>query len=244
MSDPKRLLDGGGNELEVALLKSARQDGPSAGARQRALVALGIGTGAAVLSAKATAAAGATAAARGTTLSLLKWVGIGVLGGAATVGIAQTVTTAAPHETVPIAPASVSVREMPRAAAPVTALQPSASAPTPAASAPIRMFVPAVDPPVESARPTLADEVAALDRAREAVAAGQPARALSVLDDYGRRFPGGTLAQEATVLRIEALAASGDKAGASRLGQGFLEKNPGSPHAARIRTLIGASPIP
>jgi len=244
MNDPKRLLDGGGDELEVALLTSARHDGPSAGARQRALVALGIGTGAGVLSAKATAAAGVTSAARGTALSLLKWVGIGVLGGAATVGVAQTVTTATPQETVPIVPASTAVRETHRAAAPTPAVQPSASVPTPTDSTAIRRVMPAVDPPVESARTTLADEVAALDRAREAVAAGQPARALAALDDYGRRFPGGTLAQEAVVLRIEALAASGDKAGASRLGQAFLERNPGSPHAARIRTLVGASPIP
>ena len=44
---------------------------------------------------------------------------------------------------------------------------------------------------------------------------------------------------EATVLRIEALAASGEKQAAARLGKAFLARDPNGPYARRVRSLIG-----
>jgi outer membrane protein assembly factor BamD (BamD/ComL family) len=60
-----------------------------------------------------------------------------------------------------------------------------------------------------------------------------------LIDDYEARFPGGSLAQEATVLRIEALASQGDRQGASALGDRFVAEHPTSPYAARVRQLLG-----
>jgi hypothetical protein len=46
---------------------------------------------------------------------------------------------------------------------------------------------------------------------------------------------------EAFLLELEALALSGQKARALALGRTFLEKYPSSPHAERVRRVIGAS---
>lgn len=63
MTELRRLLGGEGEQLEVALLKSARDDAPSAASRAKSLVALGLGA-----SVTATAAsASSTAAATGVT---------------------------------------------------------------------------------------------------------------------------------------------------------------------------------
>jgi outer membrane protein assembly factor BamD (BamD/ComL family) len=91
--------------------------------------------------------------------------------------------------------------------------------------------------PPPPAKP-LAYEIAALDTARSALRARQPARALAAVDDYARRFPRGVLAQEATVVRIEALTALGNRAEAERLGRSFLALHPGSPLAQRVRSVL------
>jgi hypothetical protein len=46
---------------------------------------------------------------------------------------------------------------------------------------------------------------------------------------------------EASVLRIEALAKTGDRAAAKRAADAFLRANPASPYAARVQSLVGAS---
>jgi outer membrane protein assembly factor BamD (BamD/ComL family) len=63
---------------------------------------------------------------------------------------------------------------------------------------------------------------------------------LSTLDEYARGFPHGALAPEASVLRIEALVAAGDRTAAMRAAQSFLQANPTSPYAQRIESLLGA----
>jgi hypothetical protein len=83
-------------------------------------------------------------------------------------------------------------------------------------------------------------EVARLDEARAALAQGDPARALSTLEGYARRFPRGVLGPEAAVLRIEALVAAGDRPAATRAAQSFLKANPASPYAQRIESLLVA----
>ena len=59
------------------------------------------------------------------------------------------------------------------------------------------------------------------------------------LDAYRESFPRGRLSQEATVLRIEALSASGNQAAAKRLGEQFLKNNEKSPYADRIKSVLG-----
>jgi outer membrane protein assembly factor BamD (BamD/ComL family) len=85
-------------------------------------------------------------------------------------------------------------------------------------------------------------ELALLDGARSAVRAGQSARALTVLDDFAARFPRAALAPEAALLRVEALARAGDRAGAERAARTLLAADPTSPYAERVRTLLASIP--
>ncbi|MBN9159946.1 MAG: hypothetical protein BGO98_18200 [Myxococcales bacterium 68-20] len=86
-------------------------------------------------------------------------------------------------------------------------------------------------------------EIAALDGVRRATEGGRPRDALTLLDDYAARFPAGKLREEALVLRIEALHASGDEAGAQRLAQQLLRSSPNTPYAARVQSALAkASP--
>jgi outer membrane protein assembly factor BamD (BamD/ComL family) len=87
--------------------------------------------------------------------------------------------------------------------------------------------------------PSLAEEVAAIKSAKGALASGNAAQALRELDAYKLHFPRGRLAQEATVVRIEALIGSGNQAAASTVADHFLAAHPDSPYSARVRTLIG-----
>jgi hypothetical protein len=55
---------------------------------------------------------------------------------------------------------------------------------------------------------------------------------------YDERFHAGIFALEIEVLRIEALAASGDRAQARSRAATFLAANAKSPYAERVRSLI------
>jgi hypothetical protein len=81
----------------------------------------------------------------------------------------------------------------------------------------------------------LAAEVATLDAARRASAAGRQDEALRLLDHYRYDFPEGELAADAEVVAIEALAAKGDAAEAAQRAERFLTRFPNDPHAAKMR---------
>jgi RNA polymerase sigma-70 factor (ECF subfamily) len=70
---------------------------------------------------------------------------------------------------------------------------------------------PAVEPPRSS---TLADETAAIDRARGLVAAGRTDDAIAELDRYAARFESGVLHRDAAAVRITALCKAGREADA------------------------------
>jgi outer membrane protein assembly factor BamD (BamD/ComL family) len=91
---------------------------------------------------------------------------------------------------------------------------------------------------VPRASRALGDQVAAMDSARSALASGDAAEARRQLDDYEARFPNGVLAQEATVLRIEALLKQGQGGAARALGERFLADHPTSAHAAHVRRML------
>jgi outer membrane protein assembly factor BamD (BamD/ComL family) len=80
--------------------------------------------------------------------------------------------------------------------------------------------------------------VAAVDAAGRALRAGDAAGALTALDRYEHDYPRGTLRPEATVLRIEALVARGDRARALILARRFLASHPTSAHRTRVRSLL------
>jgi outer membrane protein assembly factor BamD (BamD/ComL family) len=84
---------------------------------------------------------------------------------------------------------------------------------------------------------SIAGEVAALDRVREAIGHGDGTAALAGLERYRAAFPAGVLKQEAAVLQIEALWRTGARSEARARIDGFAREYPGSPHLERLRAL-------
>lgn len=85
--------------------------------------------------------------------------------------------------------------------------------------------------------PTLADEIALLDQAREALSTRDSTRVLALVQHYDRELGGTRLRAEAALLRIEALAQSGRQAEASKLAERFIEQYAGNPLTDRARAL-------
>jgi hypothetical protein len=257
MSDPQRLLhEEGATDFEREILASWHHAKPTAGARARTLAIVGIATGAAVMTAATSAAGGhgtAGAAAAGGSiapkaagmgaLAILKWAAIGAVAIGAT-GAAIGYVRREPPRAVP---PSAFVDSKPSAPEPLAVAQapldpPVVAAPlsSPARPPAARNAAPARATEARPAPSALAEQVAALDHARAALADGDPARARQLVEAYETRFPGGAFGQEAEVLRVEALLAQGDHAGAKRAGARFLTAYPASPHAARVRALLDA----
>jgi len=92
-----------------------------------------------------------------------------------------------------------------------------------------------------SATKSIAGEIAALDGVRARLSGSDAEGALRAIDDYRRDYPEGALGQEAALLRIDALVASGNIARARSAAERFLRDHPGTPHEKRLRTLIGGS---
>ena len=82
--------------------------------------------------------------------------------------------------------------------------------------------------------------------ARSALAAGDAARTLEILDSYESEFPSGAFSVEVSVLRVEALARAGRMDEARRLGQRFLQQHPHGLFARRVASTLGVvnSPEP
>jgi hypothetical protein len=117
---------------------------------------------------------------------------------------------------------------------------PSREAPAPEAKASAQSSGAAANSQGDS----LTEEVMALKRAREALAAGRPKKALTELNIYDQRFRGGRLSLEAEVLRIEALAQSGERKAAAARAASFLSAHPSSPYANRVRAIAEGSKAP
>jgi hypothetical protein len=103
--------------------------------------------------------------------------------------------------------------------------------------------VPAPEPPRPAARPApsrapLAGELAVLDAASAAIAAGNSQRGLVLLDAYAKDYPRGRLGLEAEVLRIDALAQSGQADTAAKAAARFVKRHPDSVLALRVRRYL------
>jgi hypothetical protein len=247
MSDPTRLLSaesGEANEFERELLGSWGTEQPSEAARAKVLGMVGLGAGAIA----ATAVAGKAGATVGGSIApkvgavgataLAKWLAVGALG-FVTVGAtvayvrhARREVPPAPVVTAPVATSAPAPEAAPARAGADVASPVAPEAPARGTPSPHR------DRATRAADPALGEQVAALDRARRALGDGDAVGALRDLDDYQSRFPRGALAEEAEVLRVEALLAEGDRASAARAGARFLAAHPESPHAARVRSLL------
>jgi hypothetical protein len=238
MIDPSRLIDElGGDVFESSLLQLARSEGPSSESRRRILA----GIAAAGVTTLGTSNAHATGAS--SRLTVAKWAALALVAAIpAGLWLQRKDETAsfkhvpsalkAPASEVKATPLPLSGAQQADAPAPLKLddlpLLPNEAPATGNAQAP------------KQAQGGLAEEVAQLQKAKLALKGGNAAQALSELATYAQRFPRPTLGTEALVLRIEALsqAGAGDKARAKSLAEGFLAKNPNSPYAARLRTLV------
>lgn len=84
----------------------------------------------------------------------------------------------------------------------------------------------------------LTEELPYIDRARRSLAEGKPADAIISLNTYELRFIHPGLAEEAQVLRIEALVRLGKTELARSVAERFLHADPASPYAKRVQSLL------
>lgn len=255
MSAPRRLIEEGATSLEMALLRSAKDDDPPPDALPRAMIAAGVGgaalSGAATTSLLAKPASGLLKWA----LNLMVGAAFGLAGGAMFMG-------EGPSEARPTSAQSTAAltgidassagqaearpetaREATSGVDLPTLGQSDLSAASPPPRAPHKSIPHAQKPRAPDAagitkKPSLADEVALLDNARRALTAGDAEGALRALETHGKVFSGGALLAEAAVLRIEALAARGDRAGAISKARAFLSAFPKDPHANHVENIL------
>ncbi len=235
MSPPRKehvWLDGEADDFEAMLLTSARQDGMSADKKRALAAAMLAGAGVTAASKGALAAKVGKGAALGLGPKALLALGASaaVLGGAAaevrsrgptplTAASPRHLTLPAPHADADAGPdananANADTKATPRVR-PVLSPSPSASPP-----------------------PSLADELRLLAQTRDALARHDHASAKAHLDAHARTFPSGTFEDEARVLRIDLLAASGEPERAREGVRAYLASHPASPHAPRLRELL------
>lgn len=107
------------------------------------------------------------------------------------------------------------------------------------------LSAPPPPPVVAAARPPshetaiVADELQLIDAARDALAAGQPAVAHSIIQRYRASFSKPHFINEADALEVQALAALGRSDEARAKAKLFLEAHPRSPYTQRVRAAAG-----
>jgi hypothetical protein len=273
MTDPDR-LSRRASGLAAELLHAAAEEQPTDAGMQQTLLALGVSgillsstSAAAVVGAKLMGTAGAGTAGAGaagfgaagltnagsiTPLSMivvLKWLGMGVVGGLSLAGVAAVATK-------PSAPSARPVVVSRPTDAPPQAKQ-AAAAPRKSESQPVvvqepapdlavsaspravvgRVELPAAEPVLDVGIPLVA-EVAYVDHARALLVAGQASEGLALLDHYEQKFPGARLLPEVLFLQLEACERSGRSAEARSAARRLVEGFPKSPHAGRARKLL------
>lgn len=97
--------------------------------------------------------------------------------------------------------------------------------------------------PVASAS-SLRRELELVTAARQGLRAGDGSACLASVDRYEQEFPSGQFSHEGQVMRIEALALLGDRKKAARLSLAFLDANPKSPYADRVRSVLARVETP
>lgn len=249
------------------LLDSGRADGPPAEARERALLAFGLApVGLLAVAPPAAALAPAPSPALVVGGKAVPWVvakslAVGLLGSLVALSVVdRTLSSPAPAPTVLPPPsaarvASAAERSGPAAepsalvvepASPVVVLKSSAPVlPQPDAARPAEAARAPLEAPVSGASAAAFQDGGLLDlealaRVRRALSERDAQRALGLLDDFKKRFPASQVAEEAAVLRIEALRAQGRTREAHELGRTFLQERPSSVYAAKVRSITQA----
>jgi hypothetical protein len=240
MNEPTRLLSSPESELERALLDAGRSYTAPGSMRTKTLLALGL---AGVATSTAPSAAAASSSLTKAALSKVA-VAVLVIGGAAVpawrylshadnapVSPPKAVSTAVVPLTPPVESTPVESAQVVGAPVETAELPPSSAAPS--AARPERVE------PRATATPPLTAELAALDAARTSLSRSDPKAALVALDGYSHDFPRGRLKLEAEVLRIGALAKSGQTDSARKRAEVFLRRHPDSVLASRVRSYVG-----
>ena len=231
-------------QQETWIRAAFRQDVAPRGAKEATLAALGLGT--ATVSSIALAAAPAHAALTSPKVAavlFIKWMGTGAL--AATIAVsAHHVATRAPAPPAAVPSSPVPERSTSTRAARAVRIAPLAATTEPPA-APVAVSArarpaPPATPQTSEVEPagTVHDEVAAIQRARNVLLAGDSVAALDAIAAYDKAFSAGILSREARVLEIEAYAKKGDGARAVRLAKAYLLAHPADAHTRRLENII------
>lgn len=238
-------LSKAGSERERALLRMGAQEVPSAESVRAAARVLGLVPRAAIVAYTIGILARAIRwSSSGATMLAPVVAAAGVVAGAYVMAERHSLAvvdtgsiTAAPAP----APEHAAAPAPPVAASPVGApaqLAQQESAPLPAA----RRVAARAAARTASVPSPASDEVRAqvvlVDRARALVNAGNAVGALRMIDDYHRRFPAGLLSEEASLLRIQAVYARGDRAGAGALVRRFRVDYPRSVYADKVQSML------
>lgn len=249
-ADPERLAEAG--DLGASLLRAGRAERAPAHLHGKTAAAIGVATtlvaGKAAASVPLLGKLGALAQAATATAAGKLAVVTAVLA----IAVPAAIVARRAQERV-VAPAPVVIAPAPRAppgsapsasAAPAP-IAPPAPKPAPLASLAVPSAVsppssaPSAASPIASAAPDpLVAELALLDAARRALARSDAGEALRLLKEREARFPRGAMADEALVLRVEALVQAGRVTEAKALADAYLEQNPGSAYAPRLRALV------
>jgi hypothetical protein len=206
--------------------------------------------GVSILATTSTAAAWTTVAA--------KVVGVVVILGSVGYGVAAVLppraSASAPQRAADArhAPPSVAAR------APAPAVDSHASPVEPAVVAPSVPSAPLVGvapapvenrsparnaaPPTVRAPSSLEEEARLFREADDAMKAGDPSRALRLLDELTARFPGSALAPDGAAERVFALCMAGRQDEARGAAADFLRTEPMGPLAERVRASCGGLP--
>ena len=228
MEGPGRLFS---RDPELARVRALLdRDGPPSGAAERALAKIGGG-----------------AFSRGRRSGRSIGLELTVVAGAALLGIAawQSAHTAS-------LPAVTSSEAPPLVSAPVASTSAASSAPTvlePAPTETVRVedLPRAATSPAPAASPAspgdpFEQELALVEQARAALAGGRGSECLVVAAQHRKRFSNrGQFNEEIEVMRIEALAMTGDRARARAQAAQFLERHGDTPYAVRLRRVLESS---
>jgi TolA-binding protein len=244
-------LSEAGSERERALLRLGAQEAPTAESVRAAARVLGLVPRAAI-----------AAYALALLARAIKWSAPGasvVVPAVVAAGVITSAYVMAERHSVSVVEAAPPAARARPPAAPSTAVPPStepapgdtlaaarrANEPAPLAANPRPASAPAAAR-VDRARAPASDDVHAqvglVDRARALLNAGDPAGALRLIDAYGRRFPRGLLAEEASMLRIQSVYARGDRVAAAALVRRFRADYPRSVYADKIQWMLSDRP--
>jgi len=248
MNDPERLLRGSEGALATRLVRAGVDEAPSRQSVRRTLSAVAAATTTFGAAGTAGALGGATAAKTATTLGLVglaKWAGIGMASGAL---VSLAAHGLARHATARPAGKSLAVTDVVTAAKPSAAESPTPRfVPLPVASDGARIIsaphaasvsAPASTTQSDDLPAPLAAEVAFVDRARGLFLGGSPSAALAALASYEHDFTEPRLLPEVLRLRMDSLAAMGQRGRAEELARVLVRDFGRSPHAARARAVL------